>query len=214
MRSQMQNSLTLSIYNGQMFQAKRLIASQLADLNETDSWWLLMRKKKEKLKAWNRNSLMYCSMIENDSISYSIGQQLVESEAKLSMLDSNHFSCLMYACLYERAFLVKLFLTAVYDIQILTVKDKKHGLTVFHLASLGKNQNICHNLNKFAVKKFNLNIDLMKNAYGHTPFDLCKLNKHEECMKLHGSFKPNSRLNQNSFSSFINLPTYSGLESK
>lgn len=125
---------------------------------------------------------MLCSLIEDDAWSYSIAQNLIESGAKLGLKDSNGFNALMYACFYERTNILELFLNAPGDYNLLT-KDK-YGNTAFHLASLGRTEQNCTILHKLAAK-FNIDVQskVGKNYFDHTPYDLCKLNGHETCLK-------------------------------
>ena len=129
-----------------------------------------------------RTPLMLCSMIEDNSWSYSIAQNLIEKGADLGLKDSNGYNALMYASLYERTNILELFLNAPGDYNILS-KDL-YGNTVFHLASLGKCQKNCgilHEIaNKFGVDPF---IQVEKNFFGHMPYDICKLNNHDYCLR-------------------------------
>lgn len=133
-------------------------------------------------KTKGRTPLMLCSIIEDDSWAYGIAQNLIEKGAKLGLKDSNGHNALMYACLYERSNILELFLNAPGDYDLLA-KDR-YGNTAFHLASIGKTQHNCFILFKLALK---FNIDpytkIGKNYFGHTPFDICKLNNHESCLR-------------------------------
>ena len=71
----------------------------------------------------------------------------------------------------------------------LSLKTKSFNLLlkihkVFHLASLGKCEKNCallHQLsNKFGIDPFS---QVDKNFFGHTPYDLCKLNNHDNCLR-------------------------------
>ena len=136
----------------------------------------------KKPKITGRTPLMLCSLIEDDSWSYGIAQNLIEKGASMRIKDSNEQNSLMYACLYERAKLLDLFLNAPSDYDLLS-KDK-YGNTAFHLASIGQNEQSCSILHQMCLK---FNIDprkkLVKNHEGHTPYDLCKLNGHTNCVK-------------------------------
>lgn len=86
-------------------------------------------------KIIGRTALMLCSLIENDTWAYNIAQMLLERGASLDSKDSNGHNPIMYACIYQRSNLLKLFLNNVGDYGLL--KKDRLGNTVFHLASLG-----------------------------------------------------------------------------
>jgi ankyrin repeat protein len=135
-----------------------------------------MLKDKGAIKTRGRTPLMLCSLIDDPAWSYSIAQNLIEKGASLSLKDSNGFNALMYASLYERTHIIELFLNAPSDYNMLSTDP--YGNTVFHLASLGKCQKNCSLLhqmsNKFGIDPFS---QVGKNFFGHTPYDICKLNK-------------------------------------
>jgi hypothetical protein len=154
-----------------------------------------------KKKPVGRTPLMLCARIEDESWSYGLAQNLIEKGAKLGLRDSYGYSALMYACFYERTSMLHLFLNAPDDYSILC-KDK-FGNTAFHLASLGKKQKTCALMHKIA-KKFNIDVfaQIGKNYFGHTPYDLCKMNGHSSCMRtLYANrtvlFKSQSQINNN-----------------
>jgi hypothetical protein len=188
-RARMQNSLTYSMANGLFVKAKQIIEEQRCDVDETDTWWVHMRaQKRDRIHVTARTPLIYCILIADDQIAYSIAQQLVENNASLSPVDSNGCNALMYAAMHERTGLLK-FLVNLVDVDDLLCADK-YGNTAMHLASLGKCQANCHLLNKVAFRKFNVesNGARLKNIYGHTPLDLCKFSNHHECVKMQFNF--------------------------
>lgn len=135
------------------------------------------------LNKFGRTALMYCALIEDDAWSFSLAQNLIEKGANIGLRDSNGFSALMYACFYERLNLLNLFLSSPGDYNLLS-KDK-YGNTCFHLAGLSKTDEICTTIYKIACK-FNLDpAEINKNYFGHFPIDLCRLNKHEQCIKTY-----------------------------
>ena len=135
----------------------------------------------KKAKA-GRTALQLCSLVEDDTWSYGIAQMLIEKGASLDAADPNGHNALMYACIYERAKLLQLFLDVSGDYALL--RRDRQGNTVFHLASLSENEFNCEILHAAYLKYKNdpMRI-LVKNKMGHTPYQLCKLNAHENCLK-------------------------------
>lgn len=76
---------------------------------------------------------------------------LIENGAQLGTKDSLGYSALMYACLYERANIIELFLNAPGGDYSLFDKDS-YGNTIFHLAALSSNDKICRVCNQLADK--------------------------------------------------------------
>ncbi|RMZ97725.1 receptor-interacting serine threonine- kinase 4-like [Brachionus plicatilis] len=124
---------------------------------------------------------MMCSMIEDDSWSYSLAQNLIEKGAKLGPKDSYGFNAFMYACLYQKHCVLELFLSSPGDFSLYS-KDQ-FGNTCFHLAALARNDSICSILRTIVVK-FNQTQTIERNKFGHGPIDLCKLNNHQSCQRL------------------------------
>lgn len=130
-----------------------------------------------------RTALMLCSLIEDDAWSYSIAQNLIENGASVNRRDVNGYTALMYACLYERIRLVELFCDSL-DGQFNIFEKDIYGNTAFHLASLSYSQRLCLILDKLAARYgLRKKAHHMKNFFGHSSADLCKLNAHNYCLK-------------------------------
>lgn len=76
---------------------------------------------------------------------------LFENGAQLDMKDTLGYSSLMYACLYERARIMELFLNASGTEFDIFDKDN-YGNTVFHLASMHPSENMCCICDTIATK--------------------------------------------------------------
>jgi hypothetical protein len=135
-----------------------------------------------------RTPLMFCASIENEKWSFGIAQNLLEKGAKLSLKDPNGLNALMYACIHSKESLVNLYLNALGDFHLLSVDN--FGNTALHIASLGKNESICKILCDICVK-YDINplTAAHKNKLGHTPFDLCFLNRHKSCIDNYNNIK-------------------------
>ena len=206
-RTRLHHSLTYSLARGFFMQAKNLLESGECDLNERDTWWVRLIKKKPRTTAFimqskvlsvrantmpltiRRTPLMYCSLIQDNAVAYSIAQQLIENDADLTLCDSpNAHTALMYAAVYERTVMLRLLLDII-DLDDFLRRDKL-GNTAMHWTSLSKCQFNCHLMNKIAFRKFNLesNSAKIRNSFGHTPADLCRFNNHYDCVKMHCNF--------------------------
>lgn len=129
-----------------------------------------------------RTSLMLCSLIEDKQWAYTIMQNLIEKGANIQLVDSNGHNALMYACLYNRSTLLALLLNASGDSNLYN-KDT-FGNTVFHLASLSPTDQNCMILNETFMKyQTDTTNKMIRNNLGHTPYDICQINGHENCIK-------------------------------
>ncbi len=128
-----------------------------------------------------RTPLMFCASIEDETWSYGIAQNLIEKGAKVGLKDPHGLNALMYACIHQKKSLVRLYLNAPGDYNVLGVDN--FGNTAMHIASLGHLESICKILNDTCVK-YDINplTDIPKNKFGHTPFDLCIANGHKSCI--------------------------------
>jgi ankyrin repeat protein len=171
-----------------------LKTASLNDLNEKDTWWLDLKSNSttrpktslpdggqtDSKGVRGRTPLMLCSLLTSNEWAWRLTQDLLERGAFISCKDSNGHNALMYACLYERLPLLQLFSNAPGDYDILAVD--KYGNTALHLASLSRSQAICTILHRLC-QKFKINcFNVKKNAFGHTPYDLCKMNGHLFCI--------------------------------
>ncbi|CAF1056820.1 unnamed protein product [Brachionus calyciflorus] len=209
MLNNFKNCLTYMIYNGHFNEARLLIENSECDLDETDELWVqkypkMIRKKKQLISLVpnvsysgtlnGRTALMLCSIIEDDSWSYSLAQNLIEKGCKLSCKDSYGFNAFMYACLYEKINILDLFLNSPGEYNLYS-KDQ-FGNTCFHLAGLCKTDAICSLLRKI-VLKFNQTQTIGKNKFNHSPIDLCRLNNHESCISLDQLSKITEKIRSN-----------------
>lgn len=169
-------TLTSSFLNSNHREALSSSSSSTSNQHLRHSMSEAMLKDKASIKTRGRTPLMLCSLIDDNAWSYSIAQNLIEKGANLALKDSNGFNAIMYACLYERVHMLELFLNAPSDFSMLSMDT--YGNTAFHLASLSKCQKSCallHQMsNKFGIDPFS---QVGKNFFGHTPYDICKLNK-------------------------------------
>lgn len=129
-----------------------------------------------------RTPLMFCSLIEDDTWSYGIAQNLIEKGAKIGYKDPNGLNALMYACMHQRKNLVNLYLNALGDYSLLAIDN--FGNTAMHIASLGRSQDICITLCNILVK-YDINPlkDIPKNKFGHKPHEICAANGHTKCIE-------------------------------
>lgn len=186
-KSTKHQSIIESLKKGYFTSARLLIETNSCDFNEASKIEIspkmansIFRIQSFQYPVSGRTPLMYCSLIEDDTWSYSLAQMLVEKGASLSLKDNNGLNALMYACLYQRIKLVSLFLNAMGDFNILDCDSL--GNTALHLASLGRNQAICNLLVEKCLK-YNIN-ETPKNKAGIVPIQICQQNRHDRCVSL------------------------------
>jgi hypothetical protein len=157
-----------------------------------------------------RTPLIMCTFIEDDHWSYNIAQNLIEKGGIVGRKDHNGLNALMYACLNQKLSLFKLYAKTVGDYSLTSTDNFSN--TVMHMASLSPNESMCLCLQELCFK-YGLNVLQLKNKFGHTPYDLCLLMNHRQCLSNYAIFKKlesksDKNLNSTSeplFNSFSNL---------